>query len=235
MADWQVRIWLAQDRLDAADQWVNDRGLAIDGEFTYINERQYIALARILVAQERLDKAMRLLERLLKAQELSGHVTKTIQILILQALTYYDQDNTDQAVVTLDKALSLGESRGYIRIFVDAGPPMARLLYEALSKGIMPDYVQRLLAAFPVEKPEQMQRTLIQSHESEWIEPLSDRELEVLELIAEGLSRQEIAAKLVLSLNTVKTHARNIYSKLGVNNQMQAVGKARALGLLENE
>jgi len=131
--------------------------------------------------------------------------------------------------------LALGESRGYFCIFVDEGPPMARLLYEALSRGVALDYVQRLLAAFPVEKPEQIQRTQTQSDEFELLDPLSDREIEVLQLVAEGLSRQEIATQLVLSLNTVKTHARNIYSKLGVHSQMQAVGKARALGLLENE
>ena len=122
-----------------------------------------------------------------------------------------------------------------IVIFVDEDSPMARLLYEALSQEIVPDYVQQLFGTFPVEEPEKILRTQPQSHESEWIEPLSDRELEVLSLVAEGFSRKEIAARLVLSLNTVKTHARNIYSKLGVNKQMQAVAKARALGFLENE
>ena len=112
---------------------------------------------------------------------------------------------------------------------------MASLLYEALSRGIAPDYVQRLLAAFPVEEPDQMRPAQTQSDKSEWIEPLSEREIEVLRLVAEGLSRQEIASQLVLSLNTVKTHVRNVYGKLGVHNQMQAVGKARALGLLETE
>ena len=99
----------------------------------------------------------------------------------------------------------------------------------------MPNYVQKLLAAFPDIEPEKnlLSKTFVS--DSEWIEPLSERELEVLQLIAEGLSRQEIAAQLVLSLNTVKTHARNIYDKLGVNNQMQAVGKARGLGLLDKE
>jgi len=124
-----------------------------------------------------------------------------------------------------------------IIIFVDEDSPMARLLYEALSQEIEPDYVQQLFGSIPIEKPEQMSRTKPQSESQEpkWVEPLTDRELEVLRLVAEGLSRREIAARLVLSLNTVKAHVRNIYSKLDVNNQMKAVAKARALGFLENE
>jgi LuxR family maltose regulon positive regulatory protein len=139
-------------------------------------------------------------------------------------------------MIPLKQALAQAEPGGFLRIFVDEGPPMARLLYEALSREIAPDYVQKLLAAFPDVEPKKNE--LINQpvvSDSEWIEPLSERELEVLQLIAEGISRPEIAAKLVLSLNTVKTHARNIYSKLGVNNQMQAVGKARGLGLLDKD
>ena len=176
-----------------------------------------------------------MLSRLLERAEEAEKLGKVIEILILQGLVHQLRDKKEQALTALGKALELAESENYVRIFVDEGPPMAKLLYEALSKEIALDYVQKLLAAFPVEEPEQLSRTLIQTQDSEWIEPLSDRELEVLQLIAEGLSRQEIAAKLVLSLNTVKTHARNIYSKLGVNNQIQAVRKAKDFGLLEKE
>jgi len=102
-------------------------------------------------------------------------------------------------------------------------------------RDIATDYVRKLLAVFPEAEPEKATVNQPITSDSDWVEPLSDRELEVLHLIAEGLSRQEIAAKLVLSLNTVKTHTRNIYGKLGVNNQMQAVRKARVLGLLVNE
>jgi LuxR family maltose regulon positive regulatory protein len=198
--------------------------------------------ARVLVALSReypdgtyLDDALNLLEKLLEMAESNGWGRRMIEILALQALAFEQKRDITQAMKTLERALALAEPEGYIRTFVDEGPPIARLLYEALSKGIAPDYVQKLLAAFPVEKPDQLPRTLIHTGESEWIEPLTDRELDVLQLIAEGLSRQEIAAQLVLSLNTVKTHARNIFSKLGVKNQMQAVGKARIMGLLEDE
>ncbi|MCJ7701824.1 MAG: response regulator transcription factor, partial [Anaerolineales bacterium] len=109
---------------------------------------------------------------------------------------------------------------------------MARLLYEALSQEIAPDYVRRLLAAFPDSESEQPTSPKTQTPEAEWVEPLSERELEVLQLIAEGLTNQEIASRLYISLNTVKAHTRTIYSKLGVNNRTQAVARARSLGIL---
>ena len=188
-----------------------------------------------MIAQKKFDEAKVLINRIYKhAQEVGKKLTE-LKCLILFSKLFYKEGDVDQALEHLYKAFAISEPEGFIRIFIDEGPPMAKLLYAALSRGIMPDYVQRLLAAFPVEKPEQMHRTQLQSHESDWIEPLSDREIEVLRLVAEDLSRQEIAAKLVLSLNTVKTHARNIYSKLGVHSQLQAVRKAQGLGLLEQK
>jgi LuxR family maltose regulon positive regulatory protein len=129
-------------------------------------------------------------------------------------------------------ALTLAEPGGFIRAFVDEGPPMARLLYKALTRGIAPYYARRLLAAFPVAEPEQADPSKTQAPKSELIEPLSARELKVLQLIAAGLTNQEIPARLFLSLNTVKVHTRNIYGKLGVNSRTQAVARARALGVL---
>ena len=128
--------------------------------------------------------------------------------------------------------MTLAEPEGYVRIFVDEGPSMARLLYEALSSGISPDYVQQLLAAFPEVEPEQLEPSKSSAPESELVEPLSEREIEVLQLIAEGLTNPEIATKLYLSLNTVKVHTRNIYGKLGVKNRTHAGARARALGIL---
>jgi len=109
---------------------------------------------------------------------------------------------------------------------------MAHLLYQALKRGIAPDFVQQLLAAFPAVEAVQTEPTKSKVPESELVEPLSERELEVLELIAQGLTNQEIASRFFLSLNTVKAHTRNIYGKLGVHNRTQAVARARALGLL---
>ena len=109
---------------------------------------------------------------------------------------------------------------------------MAHLLYQALSQKIATDYVQRLLAAFSVDEPKKADAAQPQEPDSELIEPLSERELEILQLIAEGLSNQEIGSRLYLSLNTVKAHTRNIYGKLGVNSRTQATARARALGLI---
>jgi LuxR family maltose regulon positive regulatory protein len=151
---------------------------------------------------------------------------------MLQALASQARGDTDQAMDVLEQALTLAEPGGFIRIFVDEGPPMARLLYEAATRGIAPDYARRLLAIFPIAEPEQIDPTKTQAPKSELVEPLSEREIEVLQLIAEGLTNSEIATRLFLSLNTVKVHTRNIYGKLGVHNRTQAVARARALGVL---
>jgi LuxR family maltose regulon positive regulatory protein len=193
---------------------------------------EYIVLARILIAHGRLNEATSLLQRLLKAAEAGGYTTRVIELLLLQALAFQAGDDTAQAMTPLERALTLAEPGGYIRIFVDEGPPMARLLYEAVARGIPSDYFRRLLSAFPVAEQEQADRSKIQASRPELVEPLSERELEVLQLIAKGLANREIAARLYLSLNTVKVHTRNIYGKLAVRNRTQAVSRARDQGVL---
>jgi LuxR family maltose regulon positive regulatory protein len=232
MAAWQARTWLAQDKLDAASRWVDERELDQDSKPSYMNEMEYLALARILIAQGRLGKATALLQRRLEAAETGGRTSRVIQVLLLQALAYQAGGDTDQAITVLGKAFTLAEPRGYIRTFADEGTPMARLLYEALSRGIAPDYVRRLLVAFPAVEPEATAPSSTQLSKSDLIEPLSGRELEVLQLIAEGLTNREIAARLFLSQNTVKVHSSNIYGKLGAHSRTQAVARARTLGIL---
>ena len=151
-----------------------------------------------------------------------------IEARTTEALIHQSQGEIDQALEALEDALSLSKPEGYIRTYADRGDPMKQLLVEAAKRGVTLEYTLKLLSAF---EPDGQKASKFLPHTL--VEPLSDRELEVLKLIAEGLSRQEIASQLFLSLNTVKTHARNIYGKLGVNNQMQAVGKAQGLGLLE--
>jgi LuxR family maltose regulon positive regulatory protein len=232
IAAWQARLWLAQDKLDAASQWVGERGLGADGDPTLLREMEYIVFARILIAQGRLDESIRLLQRLLEVTETGGRTFRVIEILMLQALAFQAKGDTDQAMAALERALTLAEPGGFVRIFVDEGLPMARLLYEAATHKVVPDYARRLLAAFPVVEPEQTALSKSQASKSELVESLSKRELEVLVLIAEGLTNPEIASRLFLSLNTVKVHARNIYGKLGARNRTQAVARARALGVL---
>jgi LuxR family maltose regulon positive regulatory protein len=232
MAAWQARLWLAQGKLDAASQWVGERGLDAEGGPTLLHEMEYMVLARILVAQGRLDETARLLQRLLEIAETGGHTCRAIELLNLQALAFQAGGDTTRAMTTLERALTLAEPGGFIRTFVDEGPPMARLLYEALTRRIAPDYTRRLLSAFPVAGPEQADPSETQASNSELVEPLSERELEVLQLIAEGLTNPEIASRLFLSLHTIKVHARNIYGKLGVHSRTQAVTRARDLGVL---
>ena len=253
MAAWQARIWLAQDKPDAASQWAAERGLDPSGDLTYLREAEYVALARILIAQERLDGAASLLQRLLEAVEPRGHTAREIEILNLRALVYQASRDSALAVATLERALTLAEPGGMVRTFVDEGPPMERLLRSAAARETMPGYVAKLLAAFvhPAkdEKPALSQSkgrrtkedapssivdpsSRTSSRDEALVEPLSAREIEVLQLIAEGLTNPEVAARLYLSLNTVKAHTRNIYGKLGVHNRTGAVARARSLGLL---
>jgi LuxR family maltose regulon positive regulatory protein len=193
---------------------------------------EYMQLARILIAQGRLDETNKLLQRWLEDAEAGGRTSRVIEILMLQALSEHAQGDIDQAITTLERAFYLAEPRGFIRTFVDEGLSMARLLYDAATRGIAPDYVRRLLAAFPVAEPGQTDPPKSQATDSVLVEPLSERELEVLQLIAEGLTNREIGERLFLSLNTIKAHTRNIYGKLDAHNRTQAVSKASAMGIL---
>jgi LuxR family maltose regulon positive regulatory protein len=232
-AAWQGRIWLAQDKKEAAYLWAEERGLDAKFAPTYDHELEYLVLARILMAQKRLDEAIFLLQRMLESAELGRRTTRVIKILMLQALAYHDNGDTTRAMNILAQALSQAEPGGFIRTFVDEGPQMARLLYEALSKGIAPEYIQILLSVFPDAEEKIIEPSKAQAPYPELIEPLSEREIEVLQLISKGYTNPEIAARLYLSLNTVKVHTRNIYGKLDVHNRAQAIARAQALGLLE--
>jgi LuxR family maltose regulon positive regulatory protein len=242
MAAWQGRIWLAEAKLDAVAQWAQERGLDIAGELTYIREMEVMVLARLLIAQGRLDEATKLLQRLLETVEPRGHTWREIEILSLQALASQAAGEPGRALTTLERALTLAEPGGLIRTFVDEGPPMARLLEQLQRRRVAVNYVTQILAAFETTdgvdpgiadagiRAQTRQTTL--DPLSALVEPLSERELKVLQLIAEGLTNQEVASRLFLSLNTVKAHTRNIYGKLGVHSRTQAVARARALGFL---
>ncbi len=232
-------VWVKQGSLAEALGWARERELSVGDDLSYLREFEHIILARLLIAQYKSDRvdaficdAVGLVERLLQAAEEGKRTGSVIEILVLQALAHEAQGEIPPALSSLERALTLAEPEGYLRIFVDEGPPMARLLYDALSRGIAADYVRQLLAAFPVSEPGQPLTLAPKTRESEWVEPLTKRELEVLQLIADGLTNQEIATKLFLSLNTVKAHTRNIYGKLDVHHRTGAVARARALGLL---
>ena len=191
-----------------------------------------ISQARVNLAQGDPSAALAVLEPVSLQVESKGLEDERLKVMVLQAVALHVHDETEKAVRLIGDALALGEPGGFIRTFVDEGLPMARLLYEALNHDIAPDYVQRLLAAFPTQEPERTDSSKTNAPHSELIEPLSGREIEVLQLISEGLTNQEVANRLYLSLYTVKAHARNIYAKFGVKNRTQAVAKGKALGIL---
>ena len=191
-----------------------------------------LSQARVHLAQGDPSAALAVLEPYRRRMAEKAWADEELKALVLLAVAFDAHGEHARAVELLDEALALAEPGGFIRIFVDEGAPMARLLYEALSRGVHPGYVRRLLAAFPATEPEQAAPSRAAAAPIGLAEPLSSRELEVLDLIAAGLTNQQIAARLYLSLHTVKSHARNIYAKLGVSSRTQAVAKGRALGLL---
>jgi LuxR family maltose regulon positive regulatory protein len=225
-------VYVRQGRLTEALGWARERGLSADDDLSYLREFEHITLARMLIAEyksERVERsiheAMGLLERLLQAAKAGGRTGSVIEVLMLQALAHQAQGDTASALVSLERALTLAEPEGYVRIFVDEGPPMAALLREATKHGIAPNYVSQLRGAFgKVEGTRPVTQLLI--------EPLSERELEVLRLLGTELNGPEIARELMVSLNTMRTHTKNIYSKLGVNNRRAAVRRAEELDLL---
>jgi LuxR family maltose regulon positive regulatory protein len=242
--DCQVRLWSAQGKVSEIARWIRETDLCVDDQVSFRRELEHIILARALVAVGReqagephLDRALDLLARLLEMAESRGWMGKAIEILVLQALAWQAQGRPNEALTALERALSLGEPEGYVRTFVDEGAPLAQLLSEAVERGIAPEYVHRLLVVFGKPTKDEGRRTNLQPpsfvlHPSSVVEPLSERELEVLQLIAEGLTNREIADRLFLALSTVKVHTRNIYGKLNVHSRTQALTRARDLDML---
>jgi LuxR family maltose regulon positive regulatory protein len=234
----KTRVWVAQGRLGEALDWAREQGLSADDNLSYLREFEHITLARVLLAYYQRDCAgrsiletMGLLERLLKAAEEGGRTGSGIEILVLQALAHQMQGDIPAALMPLHRALKLAEPEGYVRKFLDEGPAMAQLLTEAAAQGIMPDYTGKLLAVFGTKEQKSEGKSNLPPAQP-LIDPLSQRELEILRLIAQGLSNREISKRLFLALNTVKGHNQKIYSKLQVQSRTEAIARARELDLL---
>jgi LuxR family maltose regulon positive regulatory protein len=228
----QTNIWLSQGRLEPVIKWGKQPGLNVGGEIGYRREREYTTLARAYIAQNDIDQAFLLLDWIWEVVESNGMTGNKIEILALQALAYQAKGNTTQAVKILEHALSLAEPEGYFRVFVDEGEPMTQLLRKVVSRGVFLDYVGKLLGAMRQEQAKISPHPAPETGIEPLIEPLSQRELQVLALIAAGASNREIAKELVLALGTVKKHINNIYGKLSVSSRTQAIARARALNLL---
>ncbi len=220
----QVLVLLRHGNLAAAAQLAQTHDLLL-------------SQARVHLAQGDTSTALAVLETWRRQVEEKGWADERLRVLVLQAVALQAHGEQDQALHVLGDALALAEPEGFIRSFVDAGPPMARLLSAAAAMGLMQDYIGKLLAAFEAET-RQREDTAFRPPASPTapaqplIEPLSHREVEVLQLVAQGLSNQEISEQLFLALDTVKGHNRNIFSKLQVQRRTEAVARARELGLL---
>jgi LuxR family maltose regulon positive regulatory protein len=227
----RAHLLAAQGRVGEALAWAREQGLSADDELSYLREFEHITLARVLLAKYRaqhaaspISDAARLLQRLLQAAEAGERTGSAIEVLVLQALTDHARGRMPGALAALERALTLAEPEGYVRMFVGEGPPMASLLRVAAKQGITLSYVHRLLAAVNESEDTPVQQGLI--------EPLSERELEVLRLLGSDLDGPDIARALTVSLNTLRTHTKSIYAKLGVNSRRAAVRQAAELNLL---
>jgi len=228
----EIRLLLIQGNFEAAMNWFDENGLVDEISDIpvsyYLQEMEQTILARVYIAQGKCEQAGKLLDSLHQEAEKLSRMGVLIEILILQALLLHTMNDISAALILLGRALEMAEPAGYIRLFIDEGKPMAHLLYEAVANNISPGYANRLLGEFEPRLKDGIPSKKLPA----FIEPLSDRELEVLVLIAEGLSNQEVAQQLFISLRTVKWHTTNIYQKLNVKNRTQAVNKARGLGIL---
>ena len=237
----KARVWIKQGELEKALAWARTQKLSIDEEPNYLREFEQITFARLLLSQYQSDHKDRLLrdaigylEGLLKAAGEGGRMNSVIEILILLALAHQLQEDMPAALSSLERALKLAEPEGYIRIFVDEGAAMEKLLRKAVTSKSTPDYVAKLLSAFEAERKGIGEETPPSAAQvsSSLIEALSQRELDILRLFKTELSGPEIAQELVIALSTVRTHTKSIYSKLNVNSRRAAVKKAIELGLI---
>jgi LuxR family transcriptional regulator, maltose regulon positive regulatory protein len=238
----RARLALAHGEATDAAHWVQARGLDVEDQPSYPREREYLVLARVLVAQGDPERALGLLERLRAEAAAQGRTGSVIEVRALQALALDASGDQAGALDVLAEAVALGAPEGYLRVFVDEGPPMAALFRELLARRRRArpatvagprDHLARLVEAFeqadlPIRPPASHGRVVAPG----MVEPLTARELEVLRLLAAGKSNQAIARQLVVTLDTVKSHVGRILAKLGAANRTEAVARARGLGLL---
>lgn len=240
----KARIYLQQDRLDKAQAWAAKSGMSLLETPDYLHEFERLTLAKIALAEYQHDQneqhildVLKFLEGQLKLAQKQNRLRSQIEILVLQAFALQAKGETAQAISSLEKALSLAEPEGYLRIFVNEGEFLRLLILDvrsAIEKSpyFLFGYVEKLLSEFLQPTELQIPKNKFENPKPELIDPLSDRELEVLRLIAQGLSNQEITQKLFVALSTIKGHNLRIFAKLQAKSRTEAVARARELGLL---
>ncbi len=232
----RARLLVRRGELRDAAEWAREHHLSADDDLSYLREYEHITLARLLLARHdtegdsaALGLATGLLERLLAAAEASGRGGSVLEILVLQALSRQTRKDLPAATATLRRAVTLGQPEAHVRVFANEGEPMAKLLRTLTSQAESSGYVRQLVAA-ALRSGE-----TIPVPQGGLIEPLSERELDVLRLLATDLDGPDIARRLHVSLNTMRTHSRNIFRKLQVNNRRAAVRQAAELDLLPRQ
>jgi LuxR family maltose regulon positive regulatory protein len=231
---WTARLLTAQGRVAEALGWACEQNLSVNDDVSYSREFEHVTLAKILLSQYTADRTgsaaddvARLLTRLLTDAEAGARTGSVIEILVLQALTQHARGDIARALASLERALTLAEPEGYVRVFVGEGPPMLALLMMVAKQRTSWSYVRQLIDACGDGDAKRTRR--LAQH---LVDPLSERELGVLRLLGGDLDGPAIARELVVSLNTLRTHTRNIYAKLGVNSRREAVRQAVELDLL---
>jgi LuxR family maltose regulon positive regulatory protein len=237
----QAGFDLARGDLDAAARWARDAGVDTGDQDYLQGYHAYYILAELSLAQGHSQRALALLEAMATAIEAVGAYGLLIQVLALEALALCQQGKEKEALGVLERAIRLAEPEGFVRTFVNKGDPMRDLLELAQRCQIMPEYVARLLAAYAPQAGQEPAVAEVAvpgavppaaGGASQLLEPLSDRELEILGLLALGLTNREVGERLYIAPGTVKAHTASIYGKLDVHSRMQAVARARELGIL---
>lgn len=236
---WQARLQLARGDLAGAAQWAESMetemgSWEMNGPFDPQQEFELLTLARTWLAQGKTDQASDLLERIHTMAAGSKRYGRALEAQMLLALVDQAAGKEMQAVERLSRVLAHSKPEGYIRQFLDEGESMVQLLSKLATRTSpdIRDYAERLLAAYYLDHPQGQPQLVKTLHGETLIEPLSERELEVLQLISRGCSNKEIAADLFIAIGTVKRHTANIFSKLDVKNRTEAVARARELNLL---
>jgi LuxR family maltose regulon positive regulatory protein len=234
----RARLLLAQQRVEEATGWTRERGLTVHDEVSYLREGDHLVLARVLLAQSQPDQALVLLDRMDAVADSQGRTESLIGIRALRSLALQAAGKHQAALTLLAETLGMAQPEGYVRVFADEGPPMAALLRSLLGArrrargpagtGAATEHLHRVVRAFGTPRAQADQTTAAVAG---LIDPLTDRELEVLRLLAAGRRNRDIAHELVVAVETVKKHTSHIFDKLGAANRTQAVAYARQLGL----
>lgn len=222
----EMNLNIRQNNLAYAEDWVLSRNLSLETPVTYSREMELVVYARLMIAKAQYEDAIALLTKIISNAEKDERMGNVIEDLVLLALATCKNGDDSQALVHLERAIELAASENYLRVFVEGGDDIARLLRLLAGNSRYVNYISRILDAHD-DTPSTTVRI-----EGERIEELSERELEVLRLLAVGMSNREIAEQLIIGSSTVKTHTLNIYRKLYVNNRTHAVTRARSLNLI---